>query len=78
MLYKIGRYIGKNVLWDRAVICEKEQSHMGQTSLIWDRPVSYGTESKVGQRILKCDKAVSCRTDQSYVGQNIIMWDKSI
>ena len=52
---------------------------MGESSLIWDRAVSYGTEqSHVGQHSLIWDILDSCGTEQSQVGQNSLKLDRAV
>ena len=69
-------------MWNRAraVLCgtEQEQAYVGQSSLIWDREVSYGTEhSHMGKSSLIWDRAVSYGADKSCVGQRSVRWDIS-
>ena len=66
------KYIGSNLTWDNAVLCWTDQSHVWQTSLIWDRQVSDGKSSLIW------DIAISCDTGQSHMGQTSLIWDRPV
>ena len=74
-------------MWDRSVSCGTEQSHVGQTSLMWVRAVLCGTEYHMGHSSLMWVWPVLCGTEQffweravssgsmyPYVEQNSLMW----
>ena len=79
-MYKRGRkihlcftkYIVSSLTWDNAVLCGTEKSHAGQTSLIWDRPVSYREEQNNVGHVTQ-GRPVSYGTNQSHVGDKSIM-----
>ena len=57
---KVVPYFQTSFLLDRAVLCGTYLSHMGQSSLMEDIEVSYGTEQiKVGQSSPILDREVS-------------------
>ena len=70
-----------SLIWDRtvsrgskqSVSYETEQSHTGQSRLIWGRGVSHGTEqSHKGKSSLIWDRAVTYGTEQS---KRSLIWD---
>ena len=72
-------------MWDGAVsfrtqqsyIDGKEQYHVGQINIIWDRPVGI-RQSHLGQSSLMWDRAVSFGIEKSRVGQSSLMWDGAV
>ena len=70
----------------RVVLCGTEQyymgknnSHVGQSSIMWDSTVSCGIEqSHVVESNLMWGRAVSCGTEQYYVVQSSLMWDRAV
>ena len=63
-------------MWYRADSCETEEYHVGHNSLVWDKPVSCGTE--LSQTSLVWDKLGSYGTELSHKGQTSVMWDKTV
>ena len=64
-----------SLVWDRAVSCGLDQSHVDQRCLIWDRAMSYGSDqSHVGQTSLMWVRAVLCGTEQYHMGHSSLMW----
>ena len=70
-----------SLIWDRtvsrgskqSVSYETEQSHTGQSRLIWGRGVSHGTEqSHKGKSSLIWDRAVSYMTEPKTIYLNIL------
>ena len=58
------------------ISCETDESHVGQSSLMWDRVVSKGTEqSHRVQSSLKWDRAVSYGTEQYHMRMSSLLWD---
>ena len=66
------KYIGSNLMWDSAVSCGTDQSHVGQTD---QSHVGQTDQSHVGQTSLTWDRPVSRGTDQSHMEQTSLMWD---
>ena len=60
-------------IWDRAVSCGTDKSHVGNRRLMWNK-----VQSDMGKNSLMWDIAVSFRTKNNFVGQSIVMWERAV